>query len=75
MVENRDGFEPFIEDDEPFDKYMGNMRKDAEWGGHLELQVASLVHVHVPEATHACAHAVTDTAQHLQAMTDVLLRW
>ncbi len=40
MVENRDGFEPFIEDDEPFDKYMANMRKEAEWGGHLELQVA-----------------------------------
>ncbi len=42
MEANREAFEPFIEDDVPFDKYVSDMRKDAEWGGHLELQLVSL---------------------------------
>lgn len=38
---NRDAFEPYMEDDESFDDYMGRMRGDAEWGGHQELVAAS----------------------------------
>eukprot|EP00903_Cladosiphon_okamuranus_P014076 g13083.t1 len=38
---NRDAFEPYMEDDESFDNYMGRMRGDAEWGGHQELVAAS----------------------------------
>eukprot|EP00752_Nemacystus_decipiens_P004306 g3935.t1 len=38
---NRDSFEPYMEDDESFDDYLGRMRGDAEWGGHQELVAAS----------------------------------
>lgn len=40
---NREMFEPFIEDDVPFDDYCQNMEKDGTWAGHMELQAASLV--------------------------------
>eukprot|EP01117_Protostelium_nocturnum_P006675 TRINITY_DN2402_c0_g1_i1.p1 TRINITY_DN2402_c0_g1~~TRINITY_DN2402_c0_g1_i1.p1 ORF type:complete len:549 (-),score=198.23 TRINITY_DN2402_c0_g1_i1:24-1670(-) len=43
IEENREMFEPFIEDDVPFDKYCIDMRKNGEWGGHLELQAMSLI--------------------------------
>ena len=46
-------FEPFIEDDVPFDEYCQCMEKDGTWAGHMELQAASLV-------THSnmCIHRV-----------------
>eukprot|EP01119_Soliformovum_irregulare_P012595 TRINITY_DN3279_c0_g1_i2.p1 TRINITY_DN3279_c0_g1~~TRINITY_DN3279_c0_g1_i2.p1 ORF type:complete len:328 (+),score=114.91 TRINITY_DN3279_c0_g1_i2:206-1189(+) len=44
MVANREGFEPFMEDDIPFDRYVVTMRKNGTWGGHLELQAMSLIH-------------------------------
>lgn len=37
-------FEPFIEDDEPFDRYCKSMRKNGRWGGHLEIQAASMLY-------------------------------
>jgi OTU domain-containing protein 3 len=37
---NRLDFEPFIEDDEPFDDYIERMREDGEWGGNFELAAA-----------------------------------
>jgi len=40
---HREDFEPFIEDDEPFEKYVKSMRKNTIWGGNIELQSASLV--------------------------------
>lgn len=47
-------FEPFIEDDVPFDEYCQSMEKDGTWAGHMELQAASLV-------THSniCIHRVS----------------
>ena len=36
-------FAPFVEDELPFDRYCRNMREDAAWGGHLELQALSLM--------------------------------
>lgn len=41
--ENRETFEPFIEDDVPFDEYCQSMDEDGTWAGHMELQAASLV--------------------------------
>lgn len=41
IEEHRDGFEPFMEDDEPFDTYVARMRNEKEWGGHQELFAAS----------------------------------
>jgi OTU domain-containing protein 3 len=38
---NRFDFEPFIEDDIPFDVYCLKMRKNATWGGNIEIQALS----------------------------------
>ena len=43
MKENKDTFSPFIEDDEPFDKYVERMSEDKEWGGNLEIFALSKV--------------------------------
>ncbi|XP_009788517.1 OVARIAN TUMOR DOMAIN-containing deubiquitinating enzyme 7 isoform X1 [Nicotiana sylvestris] len=48
---NRDKFEPFIEDEVPFDEYCESMEKDGTWAGHMELQAASLV-----THTNICIH-------------------
>ncbi|GAA0147030.1 cysteine protease [Lithospermum erythrorhizon] len=40
---NREMFEPFIEDEVPFDEYCLTMGKDGTWAGHMEVQAASLV--------------------------------
>ena len=39
MVQNRNNFEPFIEDDQKFDDYISMMTIDGKWGGNLEIQV------------------------------------
>lgn len=41
MKENKDDFAPFIEDDEPFDKYIERMSQNSEWGGNLEIYALS----------------------------------
>lgn len=43
ILSNRENFEPFIEDEVPFDEYCQSMIKDGTWAGNLELQAASLV--------------------------------
>ncbi|VAH38623.1 unnamed protein product [Triticum turgidum subsp. durum] len=43
IVEHREEFEPFIEDDVPFDDYCDSMMKDGTWAGNMELQAGSLV--------------------------------
>ncbi|KAL5556961.1 hypothetical protein UlMin_039197 [Ulmus minor] len=43
IMNNREMFEPFIEDEVPFDEYCQSMDKDGTWAGHMELQTASLV--------------------------------
>ncbi|KAK3143409.1 hypothetical protein QOZ80_4AG0299960 [Eleusine coracana subsp. coracana] len=43
IAKHREEFEPFIEDEVPFDEYCSNMLKDGTWAGHMELQAASLV--------------------------------
>lgn len=41
MCGHREDFEPFVEDDEAWDHYVGRMARDSTWGGNLELQAAS----------------------------------
>ncbi|KAJ8602496.1 hypothetical protein CTAYLR_001246 [Chrysophaeum taylorii] len=41
--EEREHFEHFVEDDEPFDDYVARMRTDGEWGGNLEMVAASML--------------------------------
>ncbi|QCD81608.1 OTU domain-containing protein 3 isoform X2 [Vigna unguiculata] len=43
ILDNREMFEPFIEDEVPFDEYCLSMENDGTWAGHMELQAASLV--------------------------------
>ncbi|XP_061363618.1 OVARIAN TUMOR DOMAIN-containing deubiquitinating enzyme 7 isoform X2 [Gastrolobium bilobum] len=43
ILDNRETFEPFIEDEVPFDEYCQSMENDGTWAGHMELQAASLV--------------------------------
>ena len=41
IEENRDDFEPFIEDEEDFDRYCSRLRGDGVWGGNQELCAAA----------------------------------
>lgn len=43
MKDHKEIFEPFIEDDEPFDDYIKRMSKDREWGGNLEIYALSML--------------------------------
>eukprot|EP01130_Rhizamoeba_saxonica_P017370 TRINITY_DN8400_c0_g1_i1.p1 TRINITY_DN8400_c0_g1~~TRINITY_DN8400_c0_g1_i1.p1 ORF type:complete len:408 (-),score=72.13 TRINITY_DN8400_c0_g1_i1:128-1234(-) len=45
MERNRFDYEPFVEDDEPFERYIPRMRSNATWGGQLEIQAASVRYV------------------------------
>lgn len=40
MQQNEEFFRPFLDEDEDgtFQNYIKSMRKNGEWGGHLELQ-------------------------------------
>jgi len=42
--DHRYNYEPFIEDDEPFEEYLVRMRRNATWGGHLEIQACSMLY-------------------------------
>ena len=53
LQKTREMFEPFIEDDVPFDEYCQLMEKDGTWAGHMELQAASLV-----TNSNICVHRV-----------------
>ncbi len=41
MEREPDDFAPFVEDDKTFEGYISEMRTDAVWGGHIELQALS----------------------------------
>lgn len=41
IEENRDDFEPFMEDEEDFDRYCSRLRGDGVWGGNQELCAAA----------------------------------
>jgi OTU domain-containing protein 3 len=49
-------FEPFIEDDVPFEDYCKTMDDDGTWAGNMELQAASLV-----TRSNICIHRVIIT--------------
>ncbi|XP_073310517.1 OVARIAN TUMOR DOMAIN-containing deubiquitinating enzyme 7-like isoform X1 [Primulina huaijiensis] len=58
---NREMFEPFLEDEVPFDEYCRSMAQEGNWAGHVELQAASL-------ATHRniCIHRHRSPRWHAQ---------
>ena len=42
IKDHKDTFAPFIEDDEPIDKYIERMSENREWGGNLEIYALSM---------------------------------
>ena len=42
MIDNKDFYQNYIEDDQTFDDYIAEMIQDGEWGGNLELQAMSM---------------------------------
>ncbi len=41
MREQPEQYSPFIEDDEPWERYLARMKKDGTWAGHVEVVAAS----------------------------------
>lgn len=58
---HREDYEPFLEDEVPFDEYCKNMRETSTWAGHMELQVISLV-----THTNICIHRILSPRWHIQ---------
>eukprot|EP00850_Spirogloea_muscicola_P012419 SM000080S22934 [mRNA] locus=s80:259401:265942:+ [translate_table: standard] len=69
MEANREQFEPFVEDDEPFDKYCKSMREDGAWAGHMELQALSLL-----RKCNICIHQIKPRAPDLNTW-EALTLW
>jgi len=42
IIQNKDDFVPFLDEDEPFDNYIEKISRDGEWGGNLELYALSM---------------------------------
>jgi OTU domain-containing protein 3 len=57
MQEHREEFEPFVEDEVPFEEYCSTMREDGTWAGNMELQATSLV-----TGCNICIHQVQSHA-------------
>lgn len=53
---HKEEFEPFIEDEVPFDEYCKSMGEDGTWAGNMELQAASLV-----TRSNICIHRVSSS--------------
>ena len=51
IMQHREDFEPFVEDDVNFDFYCESMKESGTWAGHMEIQAASLV-----TRTNICIH-------------------
>ena len=37
IEERKEGFQPFIDDDETFEEFINDLREDATWGGQIEI--------------------------------------
>ncbi|KNC53180.1 OTU domain containin protein [Thecamonas trahens ATCC 50062] len=44
VAANKDLYQWFVEDDEPFDDYVAYMRESRSWGGQIEIQALSMVY-------------------------------
>ncbi|KAG0569919.1 hypothetical protein KC19_6G125000 [Ceratodon purpureus] len=61
LQEHREDFEPFVEDEVPFDDYLKNMREETTWAGHMEIQATSLV-----TRTNICIHQLKTPRWHFR---------
>ncbi|KAL0395816.1 UNVERIFIED_CONTAM: OVARIAN TUMOR DOMAIN-containing deubiquitinating enzyme 7 [Sesamum calycinum] len=60
---NREMFEPFVEDEVPFDEYCRSMGEDGTWAGNMELQAASLV-----TRSNICIHRFYHDGEHYNSV-------
>ena len=51
IIDHRENFEPFVEDDENFDEYCSRMKESGTWAGHMEIQATSMA-----TRTNICIH-------------------
>jgi len=61
IEKHRDDFEPFMEDEVPFEDYCKTMREETTWAGHVELQATSLV-----TRTNICIHQLKTARWHIR---------
>ena len=54
IMQHREDFEPFIEDNLNFGEYCESMKKSGTWAGHMEIQAASLL-----TRTNICIHRLS----------------
>ncbi|KAL1196513.1 OVARIAN TUMOR DOMAIN-containing deubiquitinating enzyme 7 [Cardamine amara subsp. amara] len=69
IVKNREMFEPFIEDDVPFEDYCKTMDDDGTWAGNMELQAASLV-----TRSNICIHRNMSPRWYIRNFEDIRTR-
>ncbi|KAF2936448.1 hypothetical protein DAI22_04g303500 [Oryza sativa Japonica Group] len=65
IKEHRVDFEPFIEDEEPFEKYCDSMLEDGTWAGHMELQAASIL-----KRKNICIHMLNSPRWYIRNFSD-----
>ncbi|CAM6033947.1 unnamed protein product, partial [Sphagnum compactum] len=61
VQEHREEFEPFVEDEVPFEEYCSTMREDGTWAGNMELQATSLV-----TGCNICIHQLKTPRWHIR---------
>ncbi|KAH8969866.1 hypothetical protein BDL97_02G056700 [Sphagnum fallax] len=66
VQEHREEFEPFVEDEVPFNEYCSAMREDGTWAGHMELQATSLV-----TGCNICIHQLKTPRWHIRNFESV----
>ena len=73
LIANRENFEPFVEDDESFDDYTSRMRRDAQWGGNMELiALAQLIDTHIVVHQYKAPRLVIENFMSVTATTNEL---
>ncbi len=72
MQDHGEEFEPFVEDEVPFDEYCKTMRDVGTWAGHMDLQATSLVTHH-----NICIHQVLEPLCHKRicSLTRHAVKW
>ena len=65
IIDHRENFEPFVEDDENFDEYCSRMKESGTWAGNMEIQAASMV-----TRTNICIHIFSSPTVYIRNFDD-----
>lgn len=61
LRQRREDFEPFLDETEPWDRYLENMSKLQTWGGELEIQALSQLFEYANMVIYVACHGGGDT--------------